>query len=111
LNPLTTEEQTTEALDFKATINGQPVELNVPADKTLLDVLREDLDLTGAKKGCDIGTCGSCAVIIDGKAQLSCIISAEAANGTTIESIESLEEDGVLHPLQDAFIKCQGFGY
>jgi CO/xanthine dehydrogenase Mo-binding subunit/aerobic-type carbon monoxide dehydrogenase small subunit (CoxS/CutS family) len=109
LNPLTTEEQTTEALDFKATINGQPVELNVPADKTLLDVLREDLDLTGAKKGCDIGTCGSCAVIIDGKAQLSCIISAEAANGTTIESIESLEEDGVLHPLQDAFIKCQGF--
>lgn len=94
---------------FQATVNGRQVSVPLVPGRSLLDILREDLDLTGAKKGCDIGTCGSCAVLIDGRSQLSCIISAEAAQGTHIETIESLEKDGRLHPLQEAFIRCQGF--
>jgi len=96
-------------IQFQATVNGRAVELQTPPDRTLLDILREDLDLTGAKKGCDIGTCGSCTVIQDGKAVLACIVPAERANGSTIETIENLEQSGTLHPLQDAFIKSQGF--
>jgi CO/xanthine dehydrogenase Mo-binding subunit/aerobic-type carbon monoxide dehydrogenase small subunit (CoxS/CutS family) len=108
LNP-TAVETTTDVLNFTATVNGSPVHLRVPRGRTLLDVLREDLDLTGAKKGCDIGTCGSCAVIQNGKAVLACIVPAEDADGSEIETIENLEHDGELHPLQSAFIKAQGF--
>ncbi len=109
MDPVSTETENPEVIEFNATVNGKEVSFSVPADRTLLDVLREDLDLTGAKKGCDIGTCGSCAVIQDGKSVLACIVSADESCGTDISTIESLEKDGKLHPLQDAFIKAQGF--
>jgi len=94
---------------FQATINGKPVQLEVDPQRTLLDILREDLDLTGAKKACDIGTCGSCTVIMNGKGVLACITPAERAHGKNIETIEGLARDGKLHPLQEAFMKAHGF--
>ncbi len=99
----------TNAIEFHATVNGEPVFLNTTEDKSLLDILRDDLDLTGAKRGCDIGACGSCAVIVDGRALDSCIITAKDAIGTTIETVEGVAKNGELHPIQDAFIKTHGF--
>ncbi len=106
---LVTEKPKTERMSFRATINGEPVELEVPKDKNFLDILREDLDLTAAKKGCDIGTCGTCTVIINGTAIYACIVTAEKANGKNIETVEGLAKDGELHPIQKGFITAQGF--
>ena len=103
------EKQKTERMGFRATINGKPVELVVPKNKSLLDILREDLDLTGAKKGCDIGTCGTCMVIINGMAIYACIQTAEKANGMNIETVEGLAKNGELHPVQKGFMIAQGF--
>ncbi|MGH8103420.1 MAG: molybdopterin-dependent oxidoreductase, partial [bacterium] len=94
---------------FKATVNKKPVALEVEADKTLLDVLREDLDLTGAKKGCDIGVCGSCVVIMNGKAHEACIEKIEECQGATIQTVEGLADNGHLHPIQEGFMKCHGY--
>jgi CO/xanthine dehydrogenase Mo-binding subunit/aerobic-type carbon monoxide dehydrogenase small subunit (CoxS/CutS family) len=104
-----TERPKTDMLTFRAIINKKTVELIVPKDKSLLDILREDLDLVAAKKGCDIGTCGTCMVIIDGTAIYSCIQTAEKANGKTIETVENLSKDGKLHPIQKGFMIAQGF--
>lgn len=94
---------------FRATVNGSPVHLKVHPLKSLLEVLREDLRLTGAKKSCNTGVCGACTVIVDGKALLSCIKSVRDVNGSRIETIEGLEKNGSLHPIQQAFIKAHGF--
>ena len=96
-------------INFQATINDELVRLNVSLDSSLLDILRDDLGLTGAKRGCDIGACGSCAVIVNGKALDACIISAKDAIGKEIETIEGVEKNGNLHPLQEAFIETHGF--
>ena len=85
-------------------VNGRNYELFVEPWKTLLDVLREDLGLTGAKSGCDDGNCGSCTVILDGKAVKSCLLLAPQAKGKEVLTIEGLGEEGNLHPLQQAFI-------
>jgi carbon-monoxide dehydrogenase small subunit len=85
-------------------VNGQEYALTVAANRTLLDVLRDDLSLTGTKKGCDEGTCGACTVIIDGKLALSCMVLAIRCRGKTIETIEGLAQNGTLHPLQQAAI-------
>ncbi|HSH00019.1 MAG TPA: (2Fe-2S)-binding protein, partial [candidate division Zixibacteria bacterium] len=98
-----------DTLTLKFTVNGRPVEVATRSDRSLLDVLREDLGLTGAKRGCDIGTCGSCTVIVDGKAQLSCIVPVTRVEGTIVETVEALSQDGGLHPLQNAFIEGHGF--
>jgi carbon-monoxide dehydrogenase small subunit len=90
---------------IELTVNGERYEVAVAPWRTLLEVLREELDLTGAKKACDAGDCGSCTVIMDGKAVLSCLVLALEAQGKDILTIEGLAEDGQLHPLQAAFVE------
>jgi carbon-monoxide dehydrogenase small subunit len=85
-------------------VNGQPVELAVAPYRTLLDVLRDDLGLTGAKKGCDRGDCGACTVLLDGKPVTSCMMLAVQAEGRAITTIEGLSAGGRLHPVQQAFV-------
>ena len=87
-------------------VNGQDVELDVDPMATLLDVLREQLGLTGTKKGCDAGDCGVCTVTMDGKAILSCLTPVLQATGKEIVTVEGLAQEGKLHPLQEAFIEC-----
>ena len=85
-------------------VNGRDYELFVEPWKTLLDVLREELGLTGSKSGCDDGNCGACTVILDGKAVKSCLLLAPQARGKEILTIEGLGKERNLHPLQQAFI-------
>jgi aerobic-type carbon monoxide dehydrogenase small subunit (CoxS/CutS family) len=81
----------------------------VPADATLLELLRERLELTGPKNGCGEGQCGSCTVLVDGRAVRSCVTLAAAAVGTKVVTVEGLAEGGRLHPVQQAFIESQAF--
>jgi xanthine dehydrogenase YagT iron-sulfur-binding subunit len=90
-------------------LNGAPAKLNVAPWTTLLDALREYLDLTGTKKGCDHGQCGACTVLVDGKRILSCLTLATMKDGATVTTIEGLSEGGVLHPVQQAFIDHDAF--
>jgi carbon-monoxide dehydrogenase small subunit len=85
------------------TVNNEPVDVIVDDYKTLLEVLREDLQLTGTKHGCELGECGACAVLVDGQPVLSCLMLAIESTGRTITTVEGLVEDGRLHPLQDCF--------
>ena len=91
--------------EISFTINGEKVHLEVEPNKTLLKMIREDLNLTGAKEGCGAGECGSCTVIIDGKAVNSCMMLAAEADGKDIMTVEGLAKSGVLDPLQETFIK------
>ena len=86
-------------------INGDTYELLVSPNYTLLEVLRDKLGLMGTKRGCDLGACGSCTVLLDGEAFLSCLMLAVDVRGKQILTIEGLAEGGDLHPLQDAFVK------
>lgn len=90
----------------KFRVNSQDIELDVDPMTTLLDVLREQLGLTGTKKGCDAGDCGACTVVMDGKAILSCLTPVLQAAGKEIVTVEGLAQEGRLHPLQEAFIEC-----
>jgi len=90
------------------TVNSEPVEVLVDPAKTLLEVLREDLQLTGTKHGCELGECGACAVLVNGEPVLSCLALAVEATGAEITTIEGLTENGQLHPLQDAFADLGG---
>jgi carbon-monoxide dehydrogenase small subunit len=85
------------------TVNGEQVSALVDDYKTLLEVLREDLQLTGTKHGCELGECGACAVLVDGAPVLSCLSLAAEANGRTVLTIEGLTTNGQLHPLQEEF--------
>ena len=86
------------------TVNGQPRTVSTDPERPLLDVLREDLQLTGAKNGCGEGACGSCTVLVDGKAALACATPVAKVAGKTILTIEGLARDGALHPVQEAFL-------
>jgi carbon-monoxide dehydrogenase small subunit len=89
------------------TLNAEPREFAVEANRTLLDLLRDDAALTGTKKGCDVGECGSCTVIMDGRAVNACLVLAVEADGANIVTIEGLQRSREeLHPLQENFIKC-----
>lgn len=88
---------------IKLHVNGEEFEVLTETHKTLLEVLREDLGLTGTKRGCDLGSCGACTVLIDGKPYLSCLTLAIDVQGKKITTIEGLAQDGTLHPLQHAF--------
>ena len=92
-------------IDIRLTVNGKTVSLSVPANKRLLDVLREDLQLTGTKEGCDVGECGACTVVMNGQAVHSCLILAGQADGAQIVTVEGLAKDGALHPLQQNFLE------
>ena len=84
-------------------VNGEALEVLFAPYKTLLEVLREDLDLTGTKHGCELGECGACAVLLDGKPVLSCLVLAVECEGRAIETVEGLCRGAGLHPLQAAF--------
>jgi xanthine dehydrogenase YagT iron-sulfur-binding subunit len=92
------------------TVNGKPIDLTLDVRVTVLDALRDQLQLTGTKKGCDQGQCGACTVLIGGQRVLSCLTLAVAAHGKRIETIEGLAgANGELHPMQQAFIDQDGF--
>lgn len=84
-------------------VNGEPVEVAFGPHKTLLEVLREDLGLTGTKHGCELGECGTCAVLVDGKPVLSCLYLGLECEGRRVETIEGMATAAGLHPLQKAF--------
>ena len=89
---------------IKLKVNGETHEVAVEPRKTLLDVIRDDLGLTGTKKGCDQGGCGTCTVIFDGKVVNSCLVLAVEAEGKDVLTIEGLAKGAKLHPIQEAFI-------
>jgi carbon-monoxide dehydrogenase small subunit len=84
-------------------VNDQDYDVVVPVQKTLLEVLREDLGLTGTKHGCELGECGACAVLVDGDLVLSCLTLPVEVQGRSITTVEGLAQGGELHPLQEAF--------
>ncbi|HUG77200.1 MAG TPA: (2Fe-2S)-binding protein [Burkholderiales bacterium] len=90
-------------LQIRLTVNGEAVEACFAPYKTLLEVLREDLALTGTKHGCELGECGACAVLIDGEPQLSCLVLALECAGKSVETVEGMGRGPALHPLQAAF--------
>src|SRR3954454_16221753 len=90
-------------------VNGAEHRIDVDTRSSLLDVLREQLDLTGSKKGCDHGQCGACTVLLDGRRVTSCLALAVAHQGATITTIEGLAEGDELHPLQAAFVEHDAF--
>lgn len=96
-------------LPLSLTINGEARQLRIEPWTTLLDLLRDKLDLTGTKKGCDHGQCGACTVLIDGKRINSCLKLAVSIDGAEITTIEGLGQPGHLHPLQAAFIEHDAF--
>ena len=85
------------------TLNGEAAEVAFAPHKTLLEVLREDLNLTGTKHGCELGECGTCAVLVDGRAILSCLMLGLDAEGRDVKSIEGMAQGATLHPLQQTF--------
>jgi xanthine dehydrogenase YagT iron-sulfur-binding subunit len=91
------------------TINDKAMDVIHEADVTLLDLLREQLNLTGTKKGCDQGACGACTALLDGKRVLSCLALAAQCSGRRVTTIEGLARDGQLHPMQTAFIRHDAF--
>ncbi len=88
---------------IRLTLNGEQTDVSFAPYKTLLEVLREDMGHTGTKHGCELGECGACAVLLDGKAVLSCLVLALECDGRDVLTVEGLGVDGKLHPLQDAF--------
>jgi carbon-monoxide dehydrogenase small subunit len=93
---------------IELSINGDRVEVPASPNNTLLEILREKLGLMGTKRGCDLGACGACTVLINGEAFLSCIMLAMDAVGKEITTIEGLGQGGALHPLQQAFVEKGG---
>ena len=98
-----------ERSTIRLVVNGQPRTLSVDPRQSILDVLRESLDLTGTKKGCNAGACGACTVLLNGNRINSCLALAAMHDGAEITTIEGLAEGGSLHPLQQAFIEREGF--
>jgi xanthine dehydrogenase YagT iron-sulfur-binding subunit len=101
--------ETIERMPARLTVNGEVRTIVVEPRMTLLDMLREELGLTGTKKACDRGECGACTVHIDGRRVLSCMTLAVMQEDKRITTIEGLEQKGVLHPVQAAFIEHDGF--
>jgi carbon-monoxide dehydrogenase small subunit len=92
-----------ERVVLKLDVNGERRELLLPVHKTLLEVLREDMQLTGTKHGCELGECGTCTVLVDGRPELSCLVLPVQVEGRGITTIEGMADGSVLHPLQQAF--------
>jgi aerobic-type carbon monoxide dehydrogenase small subunit (CoxS/CutS family) len=93
--------------NFELTVNAKTTRVATNPDRPLLDVLREELNLTGTKYGCGEGECGACTVLLDGVATRSCITSIAEASGRTVLTVEGLATDGTLHPVQQAFVEKQ----
>jgi carbon-monoxide dehydrogenase small subunit len=96
-------------LAIATTVNGRPVTLRVPPETLLLDVLREDLGLTGSKRSCDVQVCGACTVLLDGLPVSACSVLAYEARGRSVVTIEGLADGDRLHPVQEAFLAERAF--
>jgi len=92
-------------MDIEFVLNGREVRLDLPPDRRVVDVLREDLGLTGTKEGCGSGECGACTIIVDNETRLSCLMVAAQLAGRKVLTIEGLSKGGDLHPVQQAFIE------
>lgn len=92
-----------ERVVLQMDVNGEKRELLVPVHKTLLEVLREDMQLTGTKHGCELGECGTCTVLVDGKPELSCLLLPIQLRGRAVTTIEGMADGSQMHPLQAAF--------
>ena len=95
-------------MSFAFTVNGAPVEVEATGTRRLLDVLREDLSLTGTKEGCGEGECGACSVLIDGAVVDACLVPVSQAAGTQVQTVEGLADNGRLNILQQAFLETGG---
>jgi len=95
-------------MKIRLTVNGKPFEREVDAETRLLDLLREDLHLTGTKEGCGEGECGACTVLIDGRPVNSCLVLAPQADGADVLTIEGVADGERLHPIQQAFVDAGG---
>lgn len=95
-------------IELKLIVNGRIEELTIPPNRTLLEMLREDLQLTGAKEGCGHGECGACMVVVNGKTVNSCLILAAEIEGASVVTIEGLKNGDQLHPVQQAFVDKSG---
>src|SRR5687768_11479961 len=89
----------------KVTVNGEPAQFLCEAQQTLLDVLRDELRLTGSKEGCSSGDCGACSVIVNGRLVCSCLVLGAEVDGATVQTIEGIAEPDKLHPLQRKFLE------
>ncbi len=98
-----------EEISVALHVNGVAQRLELDSRVTLLDALRDELGLTGTKKGCDQGACGACTVLVDGKRVVSCLMLAAQADGREVTTIEGLAVDGQLHPVQEAFLRHDAF--
>ena len=96
-------QKTKQKAHIEFTLNGEPAEVAFAPHKTLLEVLREDLNLTGTKHGCELGECGTCAVLVDGRSVLSCLMLGLEAEGRRVETVEGMATEEGLHPLQETF--------
>ena len=95
-------------MSFRFTVNGEPVEVRATGSRRLLDVLREDLGLTGTKEGCGEGECGACSVLLDGAVVDACLVPVSQARGTTVRTVEGLADGDRLNALQQAFLETGG---
>jgi carbon-monoxide dehydrogenase small subunit len=93
---------------IECTVNGEPCGIEVPARRLLSDFLRDDLHLTGTKRGCETGICGACTVLVDGEVVKSCLMLAVQVQGREISTVEGLGKGDELHPLQESFMQCGG---
>src|ERR1043165_5116221 len=96
-------ERTRQKAHIEFRLNDEAVEVAFAPHKTLLELLREDLNLTGTKHGCELGECGTCTVLVEGRAVLSCLVLGLDVEGRSVTTIEGMAEEGRLHPLQDTF--------
>jgi len=96
---------TNDLFEIKFILNDEPIQVEVQPENKLMQFLRREMGLTGTKNGCESGHCGACTVIIDGKAQRSCLVKMKKVNGARVETIEGLSKNGILHPLQQAFLE------
>jgi aerobic carbon-monoxide dehydrogenase small subunit len=95
-------------MSFAFTVNGEAVEVEATGMRRLLDVLREDLALTGTKEGCGEGECGACSILLDGAVVDACLVPVSQAQGASVQTVEGLATDGSLHVLQQAFLETGG---
>jgi len=92
-------------LKISFTLNGKEIQIDVPPDRRVLDILREDLHLTGTKEGCGTGECGACAILVDGQSRMSCLMLAAQLENRSVTTIEGIALEGQLHPIQEAFVE------
>jgi len=92
-------------LKISFTLNGKEIQIDAPPDRRVLDILREDLNLTGTKESCGTGECGACAILVDGQSRLSCLMLAAQLDSRSITTIEGIVPEDGLHPIQEAFVE------